>query len=235
MANSKRPNLSLPIEPYDALREVEPDLYVVDGDWRESRFRRRMTIMRTRGGELVIHNPIRLEDHDYAGLESLGLVAHIVAPNAFHDSDGAFYRTRFPLARFYAPGEIASAWPHALRKEVDYIPVGGLRFVKETVFFHTVSKTLVVTDLVFNMHCRLEGLEKFLYLLNGIYGRFGPSRLFRYGFISDKTELGRAIANMLRWDFERVIMNHGDILERDGPARIREAFAEIGVNPVLHA
>ena len=233
MANPKRPNLNQPIEPYDALREVEPDLYVVDGDWQGTRFRRRMTIMRTRGQELVIHNPIRLQAHDYAKIEALGLVAHVVAPNTFHNSDGVFYRARFPLARFYDPGTAHASWPPSLRKEVDTLQVGGLRFLKETVFFHPISKTLVVTDLVFNMHDRLKGFEKLLYRMNRIHERFGPSQIFRFGFVKDRTELGRSIANILRWDFERVIMNHGDILESDGPRRLRAAFSEIGVDPVL--
>ena len=233
MASPKRPNLNLPIEPYDALREVEPDLYVIDGDWQGSRFRRRMTIMRTRASELVIHNPIRLADRDYAKIEALGLVSHVVAPNAFHNSDGAYYQARFPLARFYPPGSSHGGWPPNLRREVDSLAVGGLRFVNETVFFHPVSKTLVVTDLVFNMRDRVKGLEKILYQANGIYERFGPSRLFRYGFVSNKTEVGRSLANILRWDFERVIMNHGDILEKDGPKKLRAAFAEVGIHPVL--
>ena len=220
------------IEPYDALREIEPDLYTIDGDWEGSRFRRRMTIMRTRAKELVIHNPIRLEDDAYTQLESLGFVAHIVAPNRFHNNDGAFYRTRFPLAKFYPPGS-GHHWPQEMRKEVDAHVFGGLRFLNETVFFHKVSKTLVVTDLVFNMQMELEGSERTLYRANKIYQRFGPSRLFRYAFVNSRVEAGRSLHKILSWDFDRVIMNHGTILERDGPRRLRESFAEIGIEPLL--
>jgi hypothetical protein len=192
-----------------------------------------MTILRTRGHELVIHNPIRLEESAYSRLETLGLVAHIVAPNRFHNSDGAFYRTRFPLARFYPPGSINLSWPHALRREVDAIQVDGLRLLNEAVFFHAISKTLIVTDLVFNMQVNLRGTERFLYRTNRIYQRFGPSRLFRYGFVKNKTDFARSLDKILRWDFDRVIMNHGAILERDGPARLRAAFEETGIRPRL--
>lgn len=230
---ARPPNFGKPIEAYDPIREIEPDLYCIDGDWQGSRFRRRMTILRTRAGELVIHNPIRLQDHDYAKIESLGLVAHIVAPNAFHNSDGGFYRARFPLAKFYPPGEVDRNWPAELRKEIEVHAVGGLRFVKETVFFHAVSRTLVVTDLVFHMRDPVEGAEKFFYRLNGIYQRFGPSRIFRTLFVADPNEVARSLDKILRWDFDRVIMNHGVILERDGPRKLLESFAEVGIRPRL--
>jgi hypothetical protein len=191
-----------------------------------------MTIMRTRSKELVIHNPIQLEESAYAQLQGLGLVAHIVAPNRFHNSDGAFYRKRFPLARFYPPGS-GNQWPMELRKEVDAHVFGGLRFLDETVFFHKVSKTLVVTDLVFNMQIKLEGAEKLLFQANRIYQRFGPSRIFRYGFVKNKIAAGRSLDKILRWDFDRVIMNHGTILERDGPNQLRASFAEMGIRPLL--
>jgi len=230
----RRPNLTLPIEPYDALREVEPDLYVVDGDWGSTRSRRRMTIMRTRAGELVIHNPIRLQDADYLKIEALGLVTHIIAPNAFHQSDGAYYRFRFPLAVYYPPGSSGGRhWPAGLRKEIDSHSVAGLRFLDETVFFHRISRTLVVTDLVFNLHDRLKGLEKWLSRLNRVDDRFGPSRIFQYFFVRNKIELGRSLAHILRWDFERVIMSHGDLLERGGPKAIQSSFSEAGIRPVL--
>jgi hypothetical protein len=191
-----------------------------------------MTILRTKAGELVIHNPIRLEDRAYAQLETLGLVAHIVAPNRYHDSDGKYWRARFPLAKFYPPGSIGRLWPHELRKEVDALPVAGLRLLDEAVFFHRVSKTLVVTDLVFNMQVNLRGAEKQLYVLNKIYQRFGPSRLFRYFFVRNRHDFAKSLDKILRWDFERVIMNHGTILERDGPRAMLAAFAEMGIRPL---
>jgi hypothetical protein len=191
-----------------------------------------MTILRTSAKELVIHNPIRLDDPAYAQLETLGFVGHIVAPNTFHGSDAPFYRKRFPLARFHPPGSGAQ-WPTSLRKDVDALPLNGLRFSKETVFFHRVSKTLVVTDLVFNMQIKLRGFEKNVYEMNKIYQRFGPSRIFRYGFIADKVAFGRSLDKILRWDFERVIMNHGTILERDGPAMLLKSFGEMGIKPLL--
>jgi hypothetical protein len=230
MAKAKLPSK---IEPYDSIREIEPDLYTMDGDWGSTRFRRRMTILRIRSRELVIINPIRMEERDYAKLEALGLVTHIVAPNTFHNSDGEFYRKRFPLARFYPPGAAHTGWSAELRKEVEVHAVAGLRFLNETVFFHRVSKTLVVTDLVFNMQDHVTGIEKLLFQINKIYKRFGPSRVFKWVFVKNKNLVGRSLDKILRWDFDRVVMNHGDILERDGPTKIRQSFAEIGIKPVL--
>ncbi len=215
-------------EPYDRLREVEPDLYCIDGDWQGTRFRRRMTIMRTRAKQLVIHSPIRLQEADYAKIETLGLVSHIVAPNRFHQSDAAEWRRRFPLATFHPPGT-AGHWPMGLRKEIDCLPFDGTRLLQESVYFHVVSRTLVVTDLVFNLQMEVEGFEKFLFKLNGVYKHFGPSRLLRYGFINDVDQARRSLRRILEWDFERVIMSHGTILEREGRVKLAFAFAERGI------
>jgi hypothetical protein len=36
------------------------------------------------------------------------------------------------------------------------------------------------------------------------------------------------VDRILRWDFERVTMTHGDVLERGGREAVRAAFAYLG-------
>ncbi len=65
------------MENYDPLREIAngpaaASIYVSDGDWQETLLRRRMTVMKTSSGELVIHNTFELSADDVAKLRQLG-------------------------------------------------------------------------------------------------------------------------------------------------------------------
>jgi hypothetical protein len=231
------------IQVYDDLKQIASDLYCLDGDWFNSLFRRRMTIIRLPSGDLVIHNAIRLKEEDYSKIEKLGRVRWIVAPNAFHGSEAHYYKQRYPHADLFVSGPLKktiskhtevngilpNCWPLDLRTHLECMEFSGTRLLNETVFFHRVSRTLILTDLVFNVQQEVRGGEKAFLKWNRIYQRFGPSRIFRYIFVSDRTEAARSLEQLLAWDFERVIMNHGQILEVQGRQRLKNSFAEMGL------
>lgn len=56
--------------------------------------------------------------------------------------------------------------------------------------------------------------------IHGAYGRFGPTRLVRL-LLRDRA----ALARILGWDFDRIIVTHGDVLEHGGQEAVRAAFA----------
>jgi glyoxylase-like metal-dependent hydrolase (beta-lactamase superfamily II) len=43
--------------------------------------------------------------------------------------------------------------------------------------------------------------------------------------IRDKKAARESAERMLRWDFDRIVVSHGDVLEHGGPEALREAFA----------
>jgi hypothetical protein len=67
----------------------------------------------------------------------------------------------------------------------------------------------------------------FHWLVGAAPGRFGPHRLIRAG-IRDRAAARRSLERILEWDFDRVVMSHGAVLERGGRARLRECFAFLG-------
>lgn len=229
------------LQAYEPLRPLAKNLYVMDGDWKDTKFRRRMTVMTLRSGEVVIHNAIRLHEKDYQTLERLGPIAYIVVPNTFHSSEAHFYKTRFPSAKLLvSPGALTSMkkrtvvdgvlpsdWPPGLKSEIECIEFSGTRILNEVLFFQKDSRTLVVTDLVFNMRIETKGAEKLLFKLNKIDHRFGPSRIFRLVFVNDKKAVEQSLRKVLAWDFDRVIMNHGEILETGGREALIEGFNEL--------
>ncbi len=193
----------------------------------------RMTVIRLPGGELLLHSPVKIDDPLAAELEKLGTVRYLVAPNDFHHMFLDEAISRYPDAVVYgAPGlkekrrdlqfhhELGSEAPWS--DTLDQVLIGGMPAFNEFVFLHKPSKTLIVTDLMFNIK-KPQNLQSHIVLfLAGAYKKPGQSRLFRLA-IKDKAEAGKSIRTLLSWDFERVIMAHGAIIEKDAKTILANA------------
>jgi hypothetical protein len=92
------------------------------------------------------------------------------------------------------------------------------------VLFHRPSRTLVVTDLCFNVQRSPSRVARAFFRANGMWRRFGPSRMIRLVAVSDRAALRHSLEQILGWDFERIVPGHGDVLERGGPAALRAAW-----------
>ena len=96
--------------------------------------------------------------------------------------------------------------------------------INEFVFLHRPTRTLIVTDLVFNFDVARQNVFGKLFLkLNGIYGQVGCSRLFRH-FIKDRAAFQQSITAILALDFDRLILAHGAIVESDASQILTHAF-----------
>jgi hypothetical protein len=78
--------------------------------------------------------------------------------------------------------------------------------------------------LCFNLHDNSTPLAYLMTRVLGIRPRLAPSRMMRLS-MRRKTVACAEIERILQWDFERVIVAHGDIVESGGKAALREAFA----------
>lgn len=233
------------VEPYEPLRTVAPGLHVVDGPWGP--LGRRMTVMNVGGGDLALHSAVRLRDPDLAALDALGRVRWVLVPNPEHSTDASFYAKRYPEARLLVPeegrrkleragvgpihGTLEADWPAALAGTLERAPLRGLRLNPEVVFFHVATRTLVVCDFAFNMSSSdlSWGFRQFM-RLNDALDRFGPTRVFRWIVVADKRRLRESLAAVWAWDFDRVVVSHGAIVERDGKARLMAPCASCGLS-----
>ena len=200
---------------------------------------RRMTVMQLGEGALAVHCAMNMPAAEMQRLDDLGRVDYIIAPNPAHASEAPLYARRYPEARVLVPagmvrrqsrlmaihGSIEDGWPHELDNSLQAVSIQGLR-IPESAYLHVASRTLVVTDLVMNFgQDHFRGLMKMLMRCNGIIDRFGPSHLLRYGLIRDRNKLRRSLEQIMAWDFDVVVMNHGGVLARDGKQRMAEAYA----------
>lgn len=222
-----------------ALRSLAPNLWVADRPLKLAigNVGARMTVIRLADGSLFVHSPVRLDEDTRRALDSCGSVRCIVAPSKIHHFFVGDYIDAYPAARFYgAPGLAAKrrdlrfdatlsdeAAPEWLG-EVESHLFCGAPYLNEVVFFHPATRTLILTDVAFNVATHKTAGARLFYWLVGAAGRFGPHRVVRLT-IRDRRAARASIDRILGWNFDRVIVAHGDILETSGRDRVAAAFA----------
>lgn len=180
-------------------------------------------MFRLESGAVVIHSTGPFSEEDKEEIEQMGPVAAIVDVTNFHDTYAEVGRSAFPDARYFAP----QGFPLAKQlnaesieddeavwcKELLWVLLEGVPSLNEWACFHPESKTFVVADLLFN--CKPDDWRgKAFFAFAGIRGWPGNCRLFRL-CIRDKKALEASIQKILAWDFNRVIVAHGDPIETD--------------------
>jgi len=222
------------------LRELVPGLlWVKEHPVRLAggRFLTRMTVLRLEDG-LCLHSPVEIDDATRSAIEALAEVRAIVAPSTFHHFFVASAQQAFPSARTYAImgletkrkdlrfDELLGDEPPALwAGQMDQVVIGN-RVMREVVFFHRASRTLVGTDLVENFRDETPGTNAALRVwmrLFGMWGRPRPAPELRW-FTRDREAARLALERLLTWDFDRAVIAHGDLLDRDPKGAIREAW-----------
>jgi hypothetical protein len=198
----------------------------------------RMTVIRI-AQELLLHSPVALDASTQEALDRLGRVRWIVGPSKAHHLFLGDWVRAYPSAELWgAPGlaekrtdlhfdhvlddAIAAPWRGGLLHTL----VRGMPRVNEVAFFHPSSRTLVLTDLAFNVPRGARNARLF-HRLVGATGRFGPHRLVRLA-IRDRAAMRASMKEVLLWDFDRVVVTHGDVLETGGKRQMQHAFAFLG-------
>ena len=201
------------------------------------RFLTRMTVMRLNDG-VCLHSPVEIDAPTRSAIEALGEVRVIIAPSTFHHFFVASAQQAFPAARTYAVEGLASKRkdlhfdellgdePPALwAGQMDQVLIGN-RVMREVDFLHRASRTLVATDLVENFRDETPGTNALLrtYMrLFRMWGRPRPAPELRL-FMRDRKAARAALERLLTWDFDRAVIAHGELLDREPKEAIREAW-----------
>ncbi len=196
----------------------------------------RATLVRLPSGGLLAYSPIPLTDELRAAVEALGSVEHVVAPNLFHHLSAGSWVEAFG-ARLHAHPKLGKKrkdlkefrpltdgpdpdWGGAL--DAHYFV--GFDLLAETVFFHHASGTMITADLVENFVDVPDHWFTRMYLtVAGISGKPGISRALAAGF-NDRKGARKSVDSMLGWEFDRLVMCHGEIIETGASEVIRETF-----------
>ena len=230
-------------------KNLAPNLWIVDQPEFKAggaKIGTRMTVIKLPNGGLFLHSPIKLDSQTQQALDALGEVRWVVAPSRAHHLFVSDYMKTWPGAKLYGPpGLIGDIEDFRARfgarrdlkldatlgddpqpewaGEIDQHLFKGATGLNEVVFFHRPSRTAIFTDLVFNMPADFKDARIFLTIVGG-RGNFGPHRLIRLT-IRDHKAARESVAKILEWDFDRVIVTHGDVLESGGKAKFAGAFS----------
>jgi hypothetical protein len=228
------------------LCEFGPGLWLSDGpsvSVAGFHYPTRMALVRLADGSLFIWSPIRLNDALKAAIEGLGPVSQIVAPNGLHHLSLPEWVAAFPRARVHAAprlrkkrhdiafhadlGDLADpAWAGLL----DQVVVCGNLITDEVVFFHRPSRTALFTDLLQQFPDGwFKGWRALVARADLMVGREpAVPRKFRLAFFR-RSAARASLATIRAWPVERVVMAHGQPVERDGAAFLARAFGFLGL------
>lgn len=193
-------------------------------------FPTRMTVVRLEDGALSLISPIPLDDAIARELASLGQVRHLIAPNLLHHLHLGPAAARYPEAKIMGPVGLAAKKPGLTILPIDFesgslggalaaITVEGAPKFGETAFFHAPSRSLIVADLVFNVERPPSWKTSMLLLTTGTRGKLAQSRIWSFA-LADKRAAAASSQRILEWDFDRLIVAHGDVIPTGAKDRV---------------
>ena len=200
--------------------------------------RRNVTLIRLRSGKLVIHSTAAFTPEEVAAICALGEPGWLLDGILRHDTFAKEGRAAFPGIPYLAPAgfsdvvgfptELIVPAPVEWEGELLALEIQGAPEARDTALLHIPSRTLILTELVFNFGSD-EPLWTELLLRVAVGGEHHPgmSRPVKAG-VKDQAAFEISLATILGWGFDRVIVGHGDVLERDGKTKLRTALEAAG-------
>jgi Domain of unknown function (DUF4336) len=215
------------------LAAIDKDLWVAEVPLRflGAQLGRRMAVIRLRSQDLLVHSPAPLSDELRRELDELGSVRFIVPASWIHGHlYMEHYAAAYPKAELFAApglrrrrrdltfaGDLNDRPNPRWAAELDQAAFRGQRIPPEIVFFHRPSKTLIVGDVVWNVTPRMSTAARFW---AGWRTRVTPTPAFRLS-IRDQKAAATSVRRILEWDFDRIVIGHGEMVKSGG----RQAFA----------
>lgn len=200
--------------------------------------RHRMSVIRLGRGDVVLHSPTRVDAELREEICRLGPVVAVIAPSWWHDLYLSETARAFPGITLYAAPTLvkwnrslpftdvlsdspASLWADNL--EQHHVEGIGL-FLDEVVFYHRLSRSIIVADLLFNISQNDAWLTRALArLVIGPYPGCRFARLYR-PFVLNRRRFRASIERILEWDFDQIIVGHGGVVQAGGKDVFRSVF-----------
>jgi hypothetical protein len=170
---------------------------------------------------IYIISPCDLEMDTIKELNSIDKEIYVIAPNNFHNLHLATVKMAIPKATFFGPKRSAQQSGVELENTKDLIQedlttvfIKGNNTISETVFYHMASSTLIITDLLFNMHHKMNLQTKLAMKMAGTFHKLGMSRALKLS-IKDKVAFKKSMLSLLDLPFKKVIPSHGNEISRE--------------------
>jgi Domain of unknown function (DUF4336) len=204
------------------LRAIDQDIWVAEQPLRYLGLSlgTRMTVVRLATADLAVISPIPVNETMAAQLNQLGTVSHIIAPNLYHYLFAANFKALYPQAIFWATPGLAAKKPDLAIDRIistdDQKSWDGLAAI-----FFDGFRTLGLNACYFDES--FPPLTQFAGRILGCYQSLSPSLLEKIA-TKDREKVKRSVEQVLRWDFDRVTMAHGSIVEQDGRTKFQQGY-----------
>lgn len=194
-----------------------------------TKFNSRMTIVRLKSGNLFIHSPCNIDDELKDQINELGKVEFIVAPGYYHYFHVASAQKAFlDSETFICPG-IEKKLPSLIfdwilgdrpdsrwAEDFDQVLLRGNKYIWEVAFCHKETKTLILVDLIENFTNKTKdvnwALKLWWKLIFHMWENPKPAPEYQFGW-KDKKAARNSLQTILQWDFDKIIISHGDLIE----------------------
>lgn len=205
------------------------------------RLGRRVTLLRISGDRLVIHSTGPFGPDTVQAIRALGKPVVLLEATTMHDTFSRRGRAAFPEAEYYVPenfppkaGGTGSRSVRDLDEatdgEVRTIRLEGIRYFTEYACFHPASRTLILCDLLFNLDDARGYTRWAMKFLMGVKQWPAVDRPVRMA-VKNKGAFEASLRQVLEWDFDRIVVAHGSIIETEGETRFIEAVQRAGFLP----
>jgi len=172
--------------------------------------------------QLIIISPANFDEEMINSIKESKLEKVFIAPNNFHNLNIKKMKETFPDAQFFGPKRSEQQSGVKLTRnrelnisnEITPIMIDGNFKLNETCFYHAPSESLVITDLLFNMHHKMNFSTKLALTCAGAYHKLGMSRFLQMT-INDKEKFKTSLNSLFDYPFKRVILNHGENITRE--------------------
>ena len=100
----------------------------------------------------------------------------------------------------------------------------GSYFIKEVLFFHKASRTVILDDLI-QSHKLVRGkfIHNALVRFGGVKPPGGIAKDIRLTF-TNKRLARQSLERLMSWDFDRLVIAHGPCVEKDAKQLVERAF-----------
>jgi hypothetical protein len=200
----------------------------------------RATAIRGSDGQIALISPGPMDAAVLDSLRAFGDVNDLIAPNMFHHLYFGQAAVQLAGVRRIAPKGLATKRPD-LKFDVflDTHPTlaGGLIAIsadgspgaEEWLFYSAAERTLIVTDFMMNVHAARGALTPLVMRLTNGWKRSAQTRIWR-STIKDREAARRTARVLFELDIERIVVAHGDIIENNGAAVLRDVLSWLGVD-----
>jgi hypothetical protein len=199
----------------------------------------RMAIARLPSGALWIWSPIALTDELTEEVRALGTPRFVVEPNKLHHLALCAWVRAFPEVKLYAPPGLAEKredlhfgaalgveLPGEWDEQIDLVAIEGSFAITEVLFFHRLSRTCLVGDLVQKHDPEaMKTWQRWIMKADGLTGPDGSTpREWRLTF-TNRGKARAALERALAWEPERLLIAHGACAEANGAEVLRHSLA----------